>query len=87
MLTIYVGRQDRVSGNPAHYAVCDLLHRLGFAGASVFLGVDGTAHGQRQRARFFGRNVDVPVMIVAIGTGGMSRHRDPGTRERAAPDR
>jgi PII-like signaling protein len=68
-LTLYVGRQDRVSGRPAHQAVCDVLHRHGFAGASVFLGVDGTKGGQRQRARFFNRNVDVPVMIIAIGTG------------------
>jgi len=49
--------------------VCDVLKRHGFAGASVFLGVDGTKRGQRQRARFFNRNVDVPVMIIAIGTG------------------
>jgi PII-like signaling protein len=68
-LTLYVGRQDRVSGRPAHHAVCDVLHRHGFAGASVFLGVDGTKGGQRQRARFFSRNVDVPVMIIAIGPG------------------
>jgi PII-like signaling protein len=67
-LTLYIGRQDRVSGQPAHHAVCDALHRHGFAGASVFLGVDGTKHGQRQRARFFSRNVDIPVMIIAIGT-------------------
>jgi PII-like signaling protein len=68
-LTLYVGRQDRVAGRPAHQAVCDALYRLGFAGASVFLGVDGTKGGQRQRARFFNRNVNVPVMIIAIGTG------------------
>ena len=68
-LTLYVGRQDRVAGRPAHHAVCDVLYRLGFAGASVFLGVDGTRDGQRQRARFFNRNVDVPVMIIAVGTG------------------
>lgn len=67
-LTVYIGRQDRVSGQPAPHAVCDTLHRHGFAGASVFLGVDGTKHGQRQRARFFSRNVDIPVMIIAIGT-------------------
>jgi len=67
-LTVYIGRQDRVSGRPAHHAVCDALHRHGFAGAAVFLGVDGTKHGQRRRARFFSRNVDVPVMIIAIGT-------------------
>ena len=68
-LTVYIGRQDRVSGQPAHHAVCDLLHRRGFAGASVFLGVDGTKHGLRQRARFFSRNIEIPVMVIAIGTG------------------
>jgi PII-like signaling protein len=68
-LTIYVGRQDRADGRPAYRAVCDTLHRRGFAGASVFLGVDGTARGERRRARFFSRNMGVPVMIIAIGTG------------------
>jgi PII-like signaling protein len=68
-LTVYVGRQDRVSGRPAYQAVCEALHRHGFAGASVFLGVDGTRHGQRRRARFLSRNLDVPVMIIAVGTG------------------
>ena len=67
-LTLYVGRQDRVSGLPAHQVICDVLYRHGFAGAAAFLGVDGTRHGQRHRARFFSRNVDVPVMIIAIGT-------------------
>jgi PII-like signaling protein len=69
-LTVYVGRQERVGGKPAQYAICDLLYRHGFAGAIVFLGVDGTAHGERHRARFFGRNVNVPLMIIAIGTTG-----------------
>lgn len=67
-LTVYVGRQERIAGAPAFRAVCDLLHRQGFAGAGVFLGVDGTAHGQRYRARFFSRNVNVPLMIISIGT-------------------
>jgi PII-like signaling protein len=69
-LTIYVGRQERVYGVPAYYAVCDLLYRRGMAGASVFLGVDGTAHGQRARARFFSRNVNVPMMIISVGARG-----------------
>lgn len=67
-LTVYVGRQERIAGLPADRAVCDRLHRHGFAGAGVFLGVDGTAHGQRYRARFFSRNVNVPLMIISIGT-------------------
>ena len=68
-LTIYVGRQERVAGAPAFVAVCDLLHRRGIAGATALLGVDGTAHGVRQRARFFGRNAEVPMMIIAVGAG------------------
>lgn len=68
-LTIYVGRGERVYRVPAFVAVCELLHRRGIAGATVLLGVDGTALGQRRRAQFFGRNADVPMMIVAVGSG------------------
>jgi PII-like signaling protein len=68
-LTVYVGRQERVYRTPAFVAVCDLLHRRGVAGATVLLGVDGTAHGRRARARFFGRNADVPMMVIAVGSG------------------
>lgn len=67
-LTVYVGRQERIGRLPAYRAVCDLLRRQGFAGAAVFLGVDGTAHGERYRARFFSRNVNVPLMIISIGS-------------------
>ncbi|BBX98876.1 DUF190 domain-containing protein [Mycobacterium lacus] len=70
-LTICVGRKERVYGVPAYIAICDLLYRRQLAGASVFLGVDGTAHGRRQRAAFFGRNTDVPMMIVAVGSGDL----------------
>ena len=68
-LTVYVGRQHRIDGRPAHIAVCDLLHSSGFACAAVFLGVDGTVRGRRERARFLNRNLDVPVMIIAVGDG------------------
>jgi PII-like signaling protein len=68
-LTVYVGRQERVRGVPGFAAVCDLLFRRGVAGATVLLGVDGTAHGVRRRATFFGRNAEVPMMIVAVGDG------------------
>jgi PII-like signaling protein len=68
-LTVYVGRQERVSRTPAFVAVCDLLYRRGIAGATVLLGVDGTNRGRRTRARFFARNADVPIMIIAVGAG------------------
>ena len=68
-LTVYLGRQERAGGVPAFVAVCDLLRSRGIAGATVLLGVDGTAHGERERARFLARNADVPMMIIAVGAG------------------
>jgi PII-like signaling protein len=68
-LTIYVGRQERVYRMPAFMAVCDLLYRRGVAGATALLGVDGTAHGNRERASFFSRNAATPMMVIAVGSG------------------
>ena len=81
-LTIYVGRQERASGMPAFAAVCDLLHRRGIAGATALLGVDGTNRGRRTRAKFFARNADVPMMIIAVGRA--RRSRGPARARRAA---
>jgi PII-like signaling protein len=61
-LTVYVGRHEGV-----HRAIVALLHARGIAGATVLLGVDGTVRGARRRATFFGRNAEVPLMIVAVG--------------------
>jgi PII-like signaling protein len=68
-LTVYLGRLERVYRTPAYMAICDLLYRRGIAGASVLLGVDGTRGGHRSRAKFVGRNADVPMMIIAVGSG------------------
>jgi PII-like signaling protein len=68
-LTVYVGRRERVHGRPAFAAICDLLYAKGIAGATVLLGVDGTSHGIRRRARFFAGNAAVPLMIIAVGDG------------------
>lgn len=67
-LTIYLGRQERVYRVPAFMAVCELLHRRGVAGATVLLGVDGTVLGVRERATFFSRNADTPMMVIAMGS-------------------
>jgi PII-like signaling protein len=68
-LTIYVGRDEQVAGRPAFLAVVDLLGRHRVDGATVLLGVDGTNHGVRERATFFGRNAGVPLMIISVGAG------------------
>ncbi|HVW18694.1 MAG TPA: DUF190 domain-containing protein [Solirubrobacteraceae bacterium] len=68
-LTIYVGRGEQAYRAPAFMAICELLHRRRVAGATVLLGVDGTTHGRRFRARFLGSNADVPAMVIAVGSG------------------
>ncbi|HTU94302.1 MAG TPA: DUF190 domain-containing protein [Solirubrobacteraceae bacterium] len=68
-LTIYCGRYERVGRRPAFVAIVDVLRRHGLFSATVLLGVDGTAHGVRERARFFGANTEVPLMIIAVGPG------------------
>ena len=66
-LTVFLGRQEQAYHIPAFEAVCDLLYRRGVAGATALLGVDGTARGQRQRARFMGRP-EAPMMVIAVGS-------------------
>lgn len=69
-LTVYVGRGERADGRPAYEAAVELLRRHGVAGATALLGVDGTTHGTRRRARVVARNAEVPVMIISVGEAG-----------------
>jgi PII-like signaling protein len=66
-LTLYVGRAERASGRPTYLQLVELLRQHGLDGATVLLGVDGIAHAERRRGRFFSRNADVPLMIVSVG--------------------
>ncbi len=45
------------------------MYRQELAGATVLLGVDGTAAGARRRATFFGANIEVSLMIISVGPG------------------
>lgn len=71
-LTVYGGRSVRSGGQAGYVAAVDRLRARRAAGASVLLGVDGTLHGTRRRARFFARNAGVPLMLLTGGTGRRS---------------
>ena len=57
-LTVYLGRGERAGGRPAHIAVVEHCTDTASPGATVLLGVDGTTHGERRRARFFAGNAE-----------------------------
>jgi PII-like signaling protein len=63
-LTLYAPR------GAAYRDALHLLRRHGAAAAIALEGVDGTLRGDRRRARLFGGNAGVPVMIVALGGTG-----------------
>ena len=65
-LTLHLGRRARGDGGPAHVVAVAALHRHGVAGATVLLGVDGTARGRRERARLVGRNARVPLLVLSV---------------------
>jgi PII-like signaling protein len=67
-LSLYLGRKQ----TPGYLAVTAVLHRLGFAAAEVFLGVDGTVAGLRRRAGFVSRNADVPLLVSGVGTAAQA---------------
>jgi PII-like signaling protein len=66
-LTLYGGRSVRADGKAGYVAAVDALRAAGISGATVLLGVDGTLHGERRRARFFARNAGVPLIVLAVG--------------------
>ena len=80
-LTLYGGRAEMAGRRPSYVAAVDCLRRHGAAGASVVLGVDGTLQGTRRRARFFSRNVQVPLMILAVAPGPVIAAALPEVRE------
>jgi PII-like signaling protein len=79
-LTVYGGRAIRSGGQAGYVGAIDLLRRCGASAASVLLGVDGTLHGERRRARFFARNENVPLMLLAVGDDAAIGRALPGIR-------
>jgi PII-like signaling protein len=66
--TINVGRGRRIGGLPAYEAVVTRLRAAGAEGATVLLGVDGILGGERRRAGFLSRNLDVPAQVISVGS-------------------
>ena len=67
-LTVHLSRHEQAYQIPAYEAICDLLYRRCVAGATALLGVDGTARGRRQRARFLSRQAGAPMVVIAVGS-------------------
>ena len=67
LLRIFIGEDDRYHGRPLYMAVVDELRAAGFAGASVFKGVEGFgSHKVVHAGRFIDVASNLPVLIEVI---------------------
>jgi PII-like signaling protein len=76
-LTVYLGRGADVR------AVVSDLRTHGVEGTTALLGVDGLLDGTRRRARFLGRNGDVPLLLLSVGSDDAFRSALPALRAHA----
>ena len=66
-LTIYVGDSLRFGHKKLYYAIVEVLHDEGIAGATVLHGIEGYgADKQIHTARILDLSGDLPVVIIAI---------------------
>jgi PII-like signaling protein len=66
-LTIYVGDSFRYGHKKLYYAIVEMLHDEGIAGATVLHGIEGYgADKQIHTARILDLSGDLPVVIISI---------------------
>ena len=66
-LTIYIGDSFRYGHKKLYYAIVEMLHDEGIAGATVLHGIEGYgADKQIHTARILDLSGDLPVVIIAI---------------------
>ena len=67
-LTIYVGRQEQVSAPRRSSPSATCCTGAASPARPCCSASTGPPTGYVERARFFGRNADVPMMIIAVGS-------------------
>jgi PII-like signaling protein len=67
LLRIFVDEKDRYANQPAYIAVVEALRAAGFAGASVFKGIEGYGlSGAMRTTRVFDLSTNLPVLIEVV---------------------
>jgi PII-like signaling protein len=62
-----VNESDRFENRPLYVAIVDALRDAGFAGATVFKGIEGYGKGKTVRSsRVFEISTDLPVLVEAV---------------------
>jgi PII-like signaling protein len=67
LLRIFVGERDRWKGQPLYTAIVEMLRKRGFAGATVFKGIEGFGgHAVVHAARVIDLSTDLPILIEVV---------------------
>lgn len=82
LMRIFVDDTDRSGHQPLYMAIVEELRIAGFAGATVFKGIEG--YGSRKElhaARSFDISTTLPVLIEVVETQELIEHIIPRLRE------
>jgi len=64
---IYIGEADRHGNRPMHLAIVEMLRRDGYAGATVFRGIEGFGRTSRlHTATILRLSEDLPLVIDVV---------------------
>ena len=70
LLRIFVGERDRWKGQPLYTAIVEVLRKRGFAGATVFKGIEGFGgHSVIHAARVIDMAIQAPCFTIPAATG------------------
>jgi PII-like signaling protein len=69
LMRIHIGERDRFHGKPLYQEIVHLLHRKGYAGATVHRGIMGFgAHARLHTDRVELLSLDLPIVIECVET-------------------
>lgn len=82
LLRIFVGERDRWKGQPLYTAIVEMLRRRGFAGATVFKGIEGFGgHAVVHAARVIDLATELPILIEVVDSEEKIRGAMPALDE------
>jgi hypothetical protein len=78
MARIFIGESDKWHHQPLYRALVERLRREGFAGATVFRGIEGFgAHSVIHTSHILDISADLPVVVEVVDTEEHMKKLDP----------
>ena len=69
LMRIHIGERDKFEGEPLYWSIVQLLHKRGYAGATVTKGIMSFGASSRiHAAKFLELSLDLPLVVECVET-------------------